>query len=127
MFTLLTIKMAKLSFNQNIIEEVEKDFQQMVLPAAQRTMVAQAAQVYTKYLPISELAMKGFISLSIKVYQIKNQVDMEKYLEFTPIDQRKAIDGIAIILKTNLSRLLRKPKQQPILDKAINEAVSLLN
>jgi hypothetical protein len=119
--------MTKLSFNQNIIEEVEKDFQQMVLPQAQRTMVAQAAQVYTKYLPISELAMKGFISLSIKVYQIKNKVDMEKYLEFTPIDQRKALDGIANILKTNLSRLLRKPKQQPILDKAIKEAVSLLN
>ena len=65
--------MTELLFNKNQIEEVEKDFQKLNLNPVQRGMIAQAAQIYVKYLPISELAIKGFISFAMRDFQVQNR------------------------------------------------------
>ena len=115
--------MSELAFQKSKIEEVEKDFQKLNLNAIQRGMIAQAAQVYVKYLPISEMAIKGFISFAMRDYQIKNKKDLSTYLEWPPEEQLKSVWEIAGFLKERLTKLLVEPSQEPILEKAIKEAV----
>jgi len=116
--------MTELLFNKNEIEEVEKNFQKLTLNAIQRGMIAQAAQIYVKYLPISELAIKGFISFAMRDWQVQNKVDLATYLEWPPEEQAKTVWAIADLLKVRLTKLLIESEQEPILEKAINEAVN---
>jgi hypothetical protein len=116
--------MSELLFKKNEIDEAEKDFQKLTLNAIQRGMITAAAQIYVKYLPISELAIKGFISFAMRDYQVQNQIDLSTYLEWPPEEQAKTVWAIADLLKARLTKSLIEPEQEPILKKAITEAVT---
>ncbi len=116
--------MTELLFKKNEIAQVEKDFQKVNLNKIQRGMIAQAAQIYVRCLPISEMAIKGFISFAMRDFQIQNKVDLSTFLEWSPEEQVKTTWAISELLKQKLTKLLVKPEQEPILDKAINEAIN---
>ena len=86
-------------------------------------MITQAAQVYIKYLPISELAIKGFISFAMRDWQVQNKRDLATFLEWPPEEQVKTTWAISELLKERLTKLLVEPEQEPVLDKAIKEAI----
>ncbi len=115
--------MTELLFKKNEIAQVEKDFQKVNLNEIQRGMIAQAAQVYIRYLPISEMAIKGFISFAMRDFQVQNKIDLATFLEWPPEEQVKTTWAISELLRQNLTKLLVKPEQEPTLDKAIKEAV----
>ena len=120
----LTELTPEVDIKEKEINIVEKDFKKITLSPIQKGMIDQAAQLYEKYLPIPLRAIRGFISLAIRDYQVQNKIDLASYLEWSPEEQVKIAWGIANSFKERLCKILVDKKQEPLLDKVIKEAVN---
>ncbi|MFX1274842.1 MAG: hypothetical protein ACFFBP_14660 [Promethearchaeota archaeon] len=118
--------MSELIFNKKIIKEAENDFKKINLTKIARENLDQTAQIFAQYLPISEMALKGFILYCMQEYQVKNKIDLSSFYDSTPEEKKKIIGSMAELLQARLTKLLIKPEQKPILDNAFNEVIKFL-
>jgi hypothetical protein len=78
--------------------KAEQDFSKLQLPPENRKNVTSFAQLYTRFLPISELAMKGFISMAMRDFQVQEKMDIMKIYQLPRETQDKWIQKMTAIL-----------------------------
>ncbi len=116
----------KPEFIKSEIELAERDYERLTLDPMQREKVGQLASICIKYVPIPEMAMKGFISRAMREWQVENRANFKDTLNWSKNEQIKLAKDIFEIVKITLRRFLIKKEQEPALDAGINAALNFL-
>ena len=115
-------------FNTDKVEEIEQQFKNVKVDAMQKGMATAMANLLTKFIPLKQRALRGFIFLSFQEWQKKTkafladmnnaQVPLEKKFQIT--------DEINNILLHKLTRVLINENDKPLLENGINEGTKIL-
>ncbi len=112
----------QIEFKKDAVMKAEQDFSKLQLPPENRKNVTSFAQLYTQFLPISELAMKGFISMAMRDFQVQEKMDIMKIYQLPRETQDKWIQKMTAILQDKLEKVLLHPEQKAALRDAIKNA-----
>ncbi|MHA1203313.1 MAG: hypothetical protein ACTSQ4_12450 [Candidatus Heimdallarchaeaceae archaeon] len=121
-----------LKFDQSEIEKVERDFSKLQLHPVQRGMVDSMAQIMMAFLPISNMAIRGFTWKVMQNWQTRNQRTMEDLHTMTMDETVEATKEMLADSKKIYMRLLWQatPKEKITLDKAFDnlfeEAIKMI-
>lgn len=116
----------KPEFVKGEVEKAAKDYERLTLDPLQREKVVQLAKICVKYLPIPEMAMKGFISRAILDWQVENKTNFKETFNWSKSEQVNLTKEVLDIMKRTLVKSLLKPEQEPALDTALNAALNFL-
>ncbi|NHI94247.1 MAG: hypothetical protein EAX96_17275 [Candidatus Lokiarchaeota archaeon] len=116
----------KPEFVKGEIERAAKDYEKITLAQEQRDKVVQIARILNRYLPIPEMAMKGFISRAIRDWQVEKKTNFKETISWSQNRQVNLTKEIFDIMKSTLTKSLVKPEQEPALNKALNDALEFL-
>ena len=115
-------------FNTDKVEEIEQQFKNVKVDAMQKGMATAMANLLTKFIPLKQRALRGFIFLSFQEWQKKTkafladmnnaQVPLEKKFQIT--------DEINNILLHKLTRVLINENDKPLLENGISEGTKIL-
>ena len=108
------------------LEKAAKDYERLNLEPMQREKVVQLASLCVRYLPIKEIAMRGFISRALREWQVENKTDFKDTLGWSKNQQINLTKEVMDIMKRTMVKSLVKPEQEPALDAAINAAFNFL-
>ncbi len=112
-------------FKLDRVRQEEEEFEKIILsPEQKQNVVAMASLLATK-LPISELALRGFIWKAIKKYQIINREYMKDGERLTPEMKIQKTYEIAMEVRNNLVKILERSQDASIVDEALQEAMKL--
>jgi len=106
-------------FNTKKLEEIEQQFKSVKVDAMQKGMATAMAGLLTKFIPIKQRALRGFIFLSFQEWQQKTKAflaDMNN--AEIPLERKfKITDDINDILLHKLTRVLINEKDKHVLEK----------
>ncbi|OLS14748.1 MAG: hypothetical protein RBG13Loki_1618 [Promethearchaeota archaeon CR_4] len=111
-----------LEFRKEAVLEVERDFSKLQLPPDTKQGIAGAAQIYAKFLPMSELAIKGFIAMSMRDFQVQEKVDATTLNKLPKEQRERYVKIIERILQDKLEKVLLRPEQRTVLQEAVKKA-----
>ena len=115
-------------FNIKKVEEIELQFKNVKVDAMQKGMATAMAGLLTKFIPLKQRALRGFIFLSFQEWQQKSKAflsDMNK-AEVSLEEKFKITDEINDILLSKLTRVLIDEKDKHVLENGINEGTKIL-
>ncbi|MHA2271195.1 MAG: hypothetical protein ACXACI_04985 [Candidatus Hodarchaeales archaeon] len=113
----------KLEFCEQSIAKTEQDFSMVTLSPEGRQQITQAAWLYQKYLPLSEMAIKGFLAFAMRDFQMQMQFDLKDFFSLPRAKQATYSEMIGKLFYERVSKVLVKPEQKNILKQAVHEAV----
>ncbi|NHI91825.1 MAG: hypothetical protein EAX96_04940 [Candidatus Lokiarchaeota archaeon] len=112
-----------IEFNKKLISEAEKDYTKLNLDKEQKMIIENTTKIYLKYLNISEMAMKGFISRAMREWQIKSKKDLSQFNSWSKNEMTQTTRDICNVLKQIMTKIVVKQEQVPLLEKAIDESI----
>jgi hypothetical protein len=111
-----------LEFRQEAVSQAEKDFSKLHLSPEQKQGIAGFAQLYAKFLPMSELAIKGFIAMTMRDFQVQEKIDAAAIQQFPREKREMYVKKMSKILQEKLEKVLRHPEQKIALQEAVRKA-----
>ncbi len=75
-----------IEFDTNLLNEISIDYERVQLPPELRTMIEGVAKIYSENINMSEIAMRGFILMSIKQFQIEQKITFEEWSKLAATD-----------------------------------------
>ena len=105
----------------------EEDFQRLHFPPKQRLFIDDLAKLLIAFLPMKEMAMRGFIIRAVKIWQIKNR---KKVSECANWGRKEMLNfGMELMsgIFTELTRTLVQPEQEQELELVLAEAIEMYN
>ncbi len=115
-------------FHINKVEEIEQQFKNVKVDAMQKGMATAMANLLTKFIPLNQRALRGFIFLSFQEWQKKTKAflaDMNN--AEVPLEKKFQItDEINDILLHKLTRVLINENDKPLLENGIREGTKIL-
>ncbi|NHI94850.1 MAG: hypothetical protein EAX96_20340 [Candidatus Lokiarchaeota archaeon] len=118
----------EIQFHKEMIEKAESDYSKAIFHKDQKALVEPMAKAFIKYLPLSELAMRGFLSRAVSKWQKEHNKSLEEMHNAQKNEKYKAMNEI---LNDNLveimTKIVVKPEQVDLLKTAINEAANLVS
>jgi len=115
-------------FNIKKVEEIEQQFKSVKVDAMQKGMATAMASLLTKFIPLKQRALRGFIFLSFQEWQQDSKAflsDMNN-AEVSLEKKFKITDEINDILLSKLTRVLIDEKDKHVLENGINEGTKML-
>ncbi|OLS12144.1 MAG: hypothetical protein RBG13Loki_4210 [Promethearchaeota archaeon CR_4] len=110
---------SQLEFNKTEVDKVEKDFSKVQFSPEMRGILTGAAQLLAQFLPISVLALKGFISMALRDTQLQEKVDMANFMQL-PRETKLKLDKIMYdFLYEKLAKVLVRPEQRKLLKESL--------
>ncbi len=75
-----------IEFETNLLNEISIDYERVHLPPELRAMIEGVAKIYSENINMSEIAMRGFILMSIKQFQIEQEITFEEWSKLAATD-----------------------------------------
>jgi ABC-type phosphate transport system ATPase subunit len=116
---------AAINFDSAAVRKAEQDYTQLSLTAEQRAMVEAAARIYTQCLPLTDMAVRGFISFAMRDWQVEHKTDIKDTVEWAPQRQFDVAEEVSVLLARRMARALADQNQKRTLEDAIAKAVAL--
>ncbi len=110
-----------IEFRKEALLEAERDFSKLQLSPESKKVIAGSAQLWAKFLPIGELAMKGFIAMAMRDFQVREKIDAGTINEFPKEKREHYIKMMMNILQEKLERVLLRAEQKPALQAAVKK------
>jgi hypothetical protein len=119
--------MSLIEYETKILDEISIDYGRVELPTDLRVMIEGVAKIYSDNVNMSELAMRGFILMSIKQFQMEQEITFEEWskLPATDMDTFLRLDKeIRTILFTKIGNCIknRNDEKNEILLNAIKQS-----
>ncbi len=114
----------KLIFNQSSIENAEAEYNRVSLTKDRKERIASYVHLISKYIPLPERALKGFMWRVLKEFQVETHQKISQEIKKSKHDKNEIIQGTKMVfsmLKDQLTRILVSKEQAPLLDKAFEE------
>ena len=122
--------MYSFGFDKEKVKKVENDFSKIELDPETRAVITPITQILTKYISMSELAMRGFLSYAMRDYQEEHQ---SKVLLLNELknqslqEQQKYFQEFGQCVLKRLSAVLKAPEDKERLKKAIEETAMAIS
>lgn len=116
---------AAINFDSAAVHKAEQDYNQLSLTPEQREMIEAAAKIYTQYLPLTEMAVRGFISFAMRDWQVEHKTDIKDTTKWAPQRQFDVAEEVSVLLEQRMARALADQNQKRLLAEAIAKAVAL--
>jgi len=111
-----------LEFRKEAISQAEKDFSKLQLTPEQKQVIAGAAQLYAQFIPMSQLAIKGFIAMTMRDFQVQEKLDTATINQFPREKREMYMKKMSKILQDKLEKVLFRPEQKSALQEAVKKA-----
>ena len=105
------------------VKEAEADYGKLKLTQQQKENVTVMAKLLAGSIPISELALRGFIWKAISKFQKENQTYLEQGSDYTIEDKIKKTYAIAMEVRNNLVKILKRSTDVSEIDRALQEVM----
>jgi DNA primase large subunit len=109
-------------FNQSAIKDAEKIFNEVKYEGKQRDEVKGVAKLLSQYIAVSELALRGFITMAIRDYQEVNKTKIGSIDTMPKSERTVVVKDLFGRVKLKLEKLLNKPEEKSKVDSAIDTA-----
>ncbi|MFX1395659.1 MAG: hypothetical protein ACFFAS_01305 [Promethearchaeota archaeon] len=118
----------KLKFERSFIEDAEAEYNKLKLAKDQKERISSYVRLISRYIPLPERALKGFMWRVLKEYQIENHQVLaeEATMKGSKAEIINGIERVFSMLKDQLTRTLVSNEQAPLLDKAFNEITEIV-
>ena len=112
-----------LSFSQSAMDQSAASFAQAKLAPEQNQIVRSLSGVLIRTLPMSELAMAGFLVKAIGQWQTEHRRQMTELVTLPPAERIKAVGQVGQVLKGVLRGVLAGKADGPTVDVAVDGAL----
>lgn len=109
------------SFKPKALRKAEQYFKNVHMTQEQHEIFLDIIQLFTKYIPLGEMAVKGLGWRAISKWQLEHKRDLLGLENETPEMRIKSMDQLFEIVKSELIVILEDPEQQPLISQAIIE------
>jgi len=110
----------KFVFDHEKAEQTIKNYGKVQVNPEQEEMIQQLSEILHEHIGLYQNMLRSFIFISISVWQKENHTFLEEIASADPKTRLEAILKLAENLKKLLRGLLKQPRQEDDLDKAIN-------
>ena len=111
-----------IKFNESAIQQAEKDYSKLTLTPEIKRDVEAFAIIFGRYIPMSELALRGFIHLALRDFQMQTHVDIRQVFAMTPSERDKYTEIVENLIYEKMSKVLQREDQKQQLRLAVREA-----
>ena len=117
--------MSNFQFQIKPLQNAEENFKQVKLDPQKRQIIGGVAKIISKYININELALRGFVLLSVKDTQQELKLELKNLDLMAPMEKKQFIGTVFRIIGQKLASILRNPTQEDLdrLTKALAEAL----
>ena len=105
------------------VKEAEADYGKLKLTQQQKENVTVMAKLLAGRIPISELALRGFIWKAISKFQKQTQTYLEQGSDFSVEDKVEYTYTIAMEVRNNLVKILKRSTDVSEVDQALHEVM----
>lgn len=119
--------MYDLKFDKKEVAKAEKDYGNVQTTPEQRQWIEHTAGIYTKYIPISDMAIKGFILYSMQKFQVNHQFDLRDYLNLSKEEREQINNEMVELIRGRLNMILVNKDQIPLLKQASDKVLDYVN
>ena len=112
-----------LNFDLKAIEAAEKEYRNVQPEPIQKKIIEEIAEITSKYISISELAIRGFIILAIRKWQMEKS---KLVTDITKMDPKERIIEVVKIIENCRGFLMKaiiNREQQEELNESINHVI----
>ncbi|OLS12217.1 MAG: hypothetical protein RBG13Loki_4159, partial [Promethearchaeota archaeon CR_4] len=104
------------------IQQAEKDYSKLTLTPEIKRDVEAFAIIFGRYIPMSELALRGFIHLALRDFQMQTHVDIRQFASLAPSEREKFTEFFENLIYEKISKVLQREDQKQQLRAAVREA-----
>ena len=115
----------KIQFIAEKVQEAEAYYSQLKISPTQSKVVTGLSEEISQHIPLSDRAIKGFFWRIAREYQMKHHQAANEAENATPAERVKALGEMFTMLKKELTRTLVDKEHEPLLDQALNKAMSV--
>lgn len=112
-------------FDQDIVKEVETKYANIDITPFQKKTVDMIASVHSKFLGLTELAVKGFISFTIREWQKEAKMKMEDLYKLNIQIQKDASKRMSTIFYEKLTKIVPDHQHQK-LQESVNKGYEIM-
>ncbi len=109
-------------FHKDELKKAEEDFSKVQYKKNQRDIIISLSKVLCEYIPISDVAMRGFMSSSIREWQKKEGKTISDVIQMAPQDRANNVKEMFINLANRLVKVLRTSDNEKIVRNGVNNA-----
>ena len=117
--------MSDLKFKPKSVEEAEEYYKTLHIASDQKYIIVAIGKLITKYIPLPERSIRGFIWRTIREWQLKYKKDLSELGSMSSADRINAVVQIMEIFETMLKRILINKEQEPVLKEAMQQALAI--
>lgn len=115
----------RIKFDEQALNKVEEDYSRLEVPESTRQTINYIAQIYAQHIPMREIAIRGFIMITLKEFQIEHKIKAQE-IRTLPVDEQNRLNSIiADMIFDKMSKVLYKQEDKVHLREGINEAVKV--
>jgi len=112
------------SFQDKPINEAEEYFRNVHMTQEQHSIFLSFVKIFEKYIPLSDIAVKGIGWKAVKEWQLAHKRDLLGLINETPEERIKSIAEILRnFVKPDLLEKLVDQKDKPLVDKAVEDTL----
>ncbi|MCP4760427.1 MAG: hypothetical protein GY870_01515 [archaeon] len=116
------MKQVDMEFQKKAIKEAEEYYKSVEMDARQRDNMDKLADLLLKYIPLNRLAMRGFMIVAARKWQVKHSKTLEEIALFSEEDRLQAIWELCDNTKIELINALKFETQHTVIEIAIKNA-----
>jgi len=109
-------------FHKDELKKAEEDFSKVQYKKNQRDIIISLSKVLCEYIPISDVAMRGFMSSSIREWQKKEGKTISDVIQMAPQDRANNVKEMFINLANRLVKVLRTSDNEKVVRNGVNSA-----
>lgn len=107
-------------FDLKAIEAAEKEYQNVQPQQEQKKIIDELTEIVSRYIAISELAIKGMILLGIRKWQMEESRIIEDLIKMNPKDRIREVERMIDNTRGFLFAAIIDREQEKELDDSIN-------
>ena len=108
-------------FRDSEVEQVEKDFEKITLAPEQRGIVEGIAKIMAQFVPISEIALRGFIWKAITEWQVNSNRTLDELSTSEPKERLEVVKIMFTSAEKDLKKVLRNKSDESTITNAIEK------
>lgn len=118
------MKKEEFKFDLKAIEAAEEEYHSVQPEPLQKKIIKELSEIVSKYILISKFAIRGFIILSIRKWQMEEKKLVADIMSIDP--EERIIEVVKIINNCRgfLLKAMIKREQQTELDESINQVIA---
>ncbi len=112
-----------LMFQEKKVKEIEDEYSKLVVSPQQKKQIYAISKLLVQKIPISEIALRGFIWKAIVKFQKEDKSFMADGEHYTPEERIRKTYRIANHVQDNLIKILKRKTDEHIIKEAMEEAM----